>query len=73
VEVSGTGNLGLRLRAEPGLNGEVRYVALETEVFQIQDGPQRRDGFVWWYLVAPFDPQRAGWAAANYLSLVQNP
>lgn len=71
VQISHTGGLGLRLRAAPGLDSEVRYVGLESEVFRIQDGPVEADGFTWWYLVALYDPERQGWGAANYLTLVQ--
>ncbi len=73
VQISNTGGVGLRLRAAPGLDTEVRYVGLESEVFRIQDGPVEADGFTWWYLVALYDPDRQGWGAANYLTLVQNP
>ncbi len=67
VQINGTGGDGLRLRAEPGLDGAVQYVALESEVFQVQDGPQERDGYTWWLLVAPYDATRQGWAVSNYL------
>jgi hypothetical protein len=73
VQVSGTGTDGLRLRIEPGLAGKVRFLAIEAEVFQIRDGPEEVDGYTWWYLVAPFEETRNGWAVSNYLSLVQNP
>jgi hypothetical protein len=73
VEISGTGGDGLRARSEPGLQGEIRFLALESEVFQVTDGPREADGYIWWYLVAPADASRQGWAAANFLSVVQNP
>jgi len=28
---------------------------------------------VWWYLVAPYDETRVGWAAADFLSYVPEP
>jgi hypothetical protein len=62
------------LRVEPGLDSQVRLLGLETEVFQVTDGPQEVDGFTWWYLVAPFDETRNGWAVSNYLAATtQNP
>jgi hypothetical protein len=40
----------------------------------VEDGPQEVDDFTWWYLVAPFDETRSGWAVANYLApTTQNP
>lgn len=73
VQVSGTGTDGLRLRAEPGLNGEVRLLGMDAEVFQVVDGPREVDGYTWWQLKALLDEKRRGWAVANYLGLVQNP
>ncbi|OGO65710.1 MAG: hypothetical protein A2Z45_06465 [Chloroflexi bacterium RBG_19FT_COMBO_55_16] len=73
VQISGTGGDGLRLRTEPGLGSEVRMLGLEAEVFQVKDGPHEADGYNWWYLVAPVDETRRGWAVANYLAVVQNP
>jgi hypothetical protein len=74
VQIAGTGGDGLRLRVEPGLDSQVRLLGLETEVFQVTDGPQEVDGFTWWYLVAPFDETRNGWAVSNYLAATtQNP
>lgn len=73
VQISGTGGDGLRLRTDPGLQGEVRILGAEAEVFQIKDGPRDVDGFTWWYLEGVYDPTRRGWAVANYLTVVQNP
>jgi hypothetical protein len=73
VQIIGTGGAGLRLRSDPGLQGEIRFLALESEVFQVQDGPRQQDGYTWWFLVAPADQTIRGWAVANYLAVVQNP
>ena len=73
VEVTGTGGDGLRLRAGPSLDRDVRLLGLEAEVFLVQDGPQQGDGFTWWHLEGPFDESRQGWAVVNYLRVVQNP
>ncbi|MGD2156358.1 MAG: hypothetical protein PVG14_10460 [Anaerolineales bacterium] len=73
VQITGTGGEGLRLREEPGLNSGILFLGLETEVFLVQEGPQESDGYLWWYLIAPFDESRRGWAATNYLQVVQNP
>lgn len=73
VQVTGTGGDGLRLRAGPGLDREVRLLGGEDEVFLVQEGPQQADSYTWWYLMGPFDESRHGWAVANFLRVVQNP
>jgi hypothetical protein len=73
VQITGTGGDGLRLRADPGLDGEVRFLALESEMFQVMDGPRQDGDYSWWFLVAPYDEKVKGWAVANYLTIVQNP
>ena len=45
----------------------------DAEVFMVRDGPQTADGYTWWYLVAPYDETRAGWAAADFLVVVPSP
>jgi len=73
VQITGTEGDGLRLRANPGLNGEPVFLGYDEEVFQVQDGPQDADGYTWWYLVAPYDESRAGWAAADFLGAIPSP
>jgi hypothetical protein len=73
VQISGTEGDGLRLRSAPGLEGVVRFLAIESEVFQVTDGPREVDGYTWWYLTAPSDGTVQGWAVANYLAVIQNP
>jgi len=73
VQVTGTSGDGLRLRAEPSIGSQVRLLGSEAEVFRVDDGPLTVDGFIWWYLVGPFDENRRGWAVSNYLKVVQNP
>lgn len=73
VKVAGTGGEGLRLRDEPGLEGNIRLLGGETEVFIVNEGPLEVDGYTWWYLVGSYDEDRQGWAAADYLSIVDNP
>ena len=70
VQISGTDGSGLNIRSGPGLGTEIRFVALDSEVFEVQDGPEVIDDITWWYLVTPLDEGRSGWAASNYLSLV---
>jgi hypothetical protein len=73
VQITGTEGLGLRMRAEPGLNGNLLFLSYDSEVFKVTEGPQDMDGHTWWRLVAPYDETRAGWAAADYLALVSSP
>jgi hypothetical protein len=73
VQISGTDGDGLRLRSAPGLDGKVEFLALESEVFVITDGPRDADGYTWWFVVAPYDKSVQGWAVSNYLTVVQNP
>ena len=73
VKVTGTAGNGLRLRDQPGLKGKVLLLGTEAEVFKIEDGPVEVDGYTWWYLVSPFDPDRKGWGVGDYLVVVEAP
>jgi hypothetical protein len=73
VEVTGTGTDGLRIRDNPSLAGKILFVAIESEVFRIADGPQESDGYTWWLIVSPYEESVQGWAVSNYMGLVQNP
>ena len=73
VQVSGTGSDGLRIRTDPSLQGQVKFVGIEKEVFQVKDGPKDADGYIWWFLVAPYDETLNGWAVGDYLQVIQNP
>ena len=73
IQITGTEGVGLRLRAGPGLSTELLFLGEDSEVFQVKDGPKEADGYTWWYIVAPYDDSRAGWAAANFLTVVPPP
>ncbi|HUH97658.1 MAG TPA: SH3 domain-containing protein [Anaerolineales bacterium] len=73
VQISGTGTDGLRIRSAPGLNSDTVFRGEESETFIVKDGPRQADGYTWWYLVAPYDSTRAGWAAADFLAVVPSP
>ena len=73
VQISGTGGDGLRIRATPGLSSTPLFFGNESEVFLVTDGPNQADGYTWWYLTAPYDQTRSGWAVANYLTFVPSP
>ena len=73
VQITGTGGEGLRLRASPGLTSELVFLGYDAEVFLVTGGPTVVDGYTWWFLTAPYDQTRSGWAAANYLSFIPSP
>lgn len=73
VEIKGTEGDGLRLRKSPSLDGNIQFLAYESEIFRVEDGPTEADGYVWWFLVAPYDERVRGWAVENYLFVVQHP
>jgi hypothetical protein len=70
VQISGTEGQGLRLRSGPGTANPPRFLGMDAEVFQVKDGPKQSDGFTWWFLEAPYDPGRSGWAVSSYLKVV---
>jgi hypothetical protein len=73
VKITDTGTDGLRIRSAPGLNSNTVFRGEDSETFMVKDGPKETDGYTWWYVVAPYDSSRAGWAAANYLAVVPSP
>jgi len=73
VQIFGTDGEGLNIRLDPGLTSDIVFLAYDSEVFEIGEGPQVIDNITWWYLFTPIDSSRGGWAASNYLSLITNP
>lgn len=73
VQITGTEGAGLRLRSGAGTANPPRLLGMEDEVFQVKDGPQIADDFTWWYIEAPYDPDRSGWAASKFLKVVNQP
>ena len=73
VTIYGTGGDGLRLRKSPDLDAAVGFLGLENEVFRVIDGPVDNDGYIWWYLVNPYEGSKSGWAVANYLRSAGTP
>lgn len=70
VQITGTGGDGLRLRKEPGIGAPVLFLGYESEVFKVNDGPIEADEFFWWFLTAPYDENRSGWAAATFVTAI---
>ena len=73
VEVYGTGGDGVRLRAEPGLQAAIRGLGMDSDVFQVTDGPVDAAGHIWWHLVNPYDTGQQGWAVAEFLRPLAGP
>ena len=72
VEVFGTEGEGLRIRENPSLAAEILMLGLESEVFEVVEGPIEADGYAWWRLANPFDPSKGGWAADPFLRSLEN-
>ena len=72
VQITGTDGDGLNLRSEPGLESQILYLGIESEVFEVRDGPQEVNGVTWWYLVGFQDESRNGWGAADFLEVFQS-
>lgn len=73
VMITGTEGSGLRMRKDPGTQGELLFLGNDSEVFKVKDGPVQADDLTWWFLEAPYDVTRAGWAASEYLTVVASP
>lgn len=73
VQITGTSGSGLNIRSGAGVNYSPNFLANDAEVFLVKEGPIQADGFYWWYLVAPYDEKRNGWAASQYLTIINNP
>ncbi len=73
VQIKGTDGLGLRIRSAPGLAGAQLFLGFDAEVFVVKDGPRQVDGYTWYNLVAPYDANRAGWAASDFFTIIPPP
>ena len=71
VKIVGTGGAGLRIRSEPGLSSAINFYGMDDEVFLISDGPIHMDDYNWWFITAPYDEHRSGWAASQFLIPIQ--
>ncbi len=73
VEIYGTGGDGLRLRVQPGLDARIAFLGVESEVFEVQGGPENADGYEWWFLRNPYNSEKTGWAVSIYLRSISSP
>ena len=71
VKITGTDGAGLNIREGAGIASPKKFLGMDEELFQVKDGPQKIDGLTWWFLQAPYDVNRAGWAAEKYLAVIQ--
>jgi hypothetical protein len=67
VEVFGTEGQGLSLRHEPGLSSVIDWYGMDNEILEIKGGPIEQDGYLWWFLVSPYDNSKNGWGVGAYL------
>jgi hypothetical protein len=65
--VYGTGNDGLRMHSDPGINQQTLFLAKEGEEIIITDGPVITDGLIWWKINVVNDSTRIGWSVQDYL------
>ena len=63
--------MDLRLRANPGTDADVNFIAAELEVFRVIGGPIQTGDYTWWQLIAPYDENRQGWAASDFLRVIE--
>ncbi|MDK2980136.1 MAG: hypothetical protein PWQ55_483 [Chloroflexota bacterium] len=71
VQVKGTGQDGLRMRAAPGTDSDVLFLAEEGESFTIVDGPVIQDSLIWWKIQSLQDVGKLGWSVQDYLASVK--
>ena len=71
VQITGTNGEGLRIRQEASLDSGVNFYGMDSEVFLVKDGPVDADGYTWWFIAAPYDDSRSGWAASNFLNVIE--
>ncbi|MEA4811265.1 MAG: hypothetical protein VB108_01695 [Anaerolineaceae bacterium] len=73
VKVSNTGGAGVRIRHDATTDSLTQFIAMDEEVFEVIGGPVEKNAFTWWQLAAPYDKNRTGWAAQEYLTLIDLP
>jgi hypothetical protein len=70
VQVTGTDGVGVAVRQGPGLTYTYFFVGQDGDRFDVRDGPRDADGYTWWQVIDPNDPNRAGWMVENYLQVI---
>lgn len=70
VKVGRTEGTGLRMRAEASTAADIRFIAMDEEVFKVIGGPVQADDYTWWQIEAPYDKNRSGWSVESFLDVV---
>ena len=65
-KVSGTGGVGLRMRADAGTGHAIVKTLAEGSVVEVIGGPKEANELTWWQVRDQTGV--AGWVAAKYLS-----
>jgi hypothetical protein len=68
IMISGTEGEGLNVRENPGTDSPIVYLAQEGETYKITDGPQIKDGLIWWHIDQTAEGQKTGWAVQDYFA-----
>lgn len=68
IYIKGTGGDGLRLHDVAGQNSSTLYIAAEGEDYTIIDGPDLKDGFVWWRIRNNENGEIIGWAVQDFMT-----
>jgi hypothetical protein len=67
IKVNGTGNEGLRIHSDAGIDQPALYLAQEGEQFNILEGPVIKDSLIWWKIKSLNDSTKTGWAVQDYM------
>jgi hypothetical protein len=69
VIVQGTGGEGLRIHQTAGQDSPTIYLANESDLFVIIDGPVITGGYVWWRIKSSRAENILGWVVQDFLQL----
>lgn len=67
VIINNTGNDGLRMRENAGIDSVTKFLARDGEIYKIIDGPIILDGLIWWNIVNLDNESKTGWSVQDYM------